>query len=270
MHFVMEKQTKTYFIIGTVIFTLLLGFWYVKTYARSVPPMRTFSVQGEGKVVAIPDIALISFSVLTEGGKDLAVLQKENTEKGNKIIAFLKKSGVESKDIQTEIYTITPRYQNYSCDVRILSSGTLRPDDSEACPPPDIVGYSVYQQVSVKVRDFHAAGAIVSGIVAEGANNVSGPNFTIDEPEKLQNEARAKAVANARAKARILASAGGFRLGKPVSIYEGYATPYPMRYALESVKADGMGGDTELPPAPSFEPGSEDIRASVSVTYEIR
>ena len=266
----MEKHLKSYFIIGTVVFALLLGFWYVKTYARSVPPMRTFSVQGEGKVVAIPDVALISFSVLTEGGKDLAALQKENTEKGNKIIAFIKKSGVESKDIQTESYTITPRYENYTCGIRILESGMLRPDGEEVCPPPAIVGYSVYQQISVKVRDLGAAGAIVSGVVTEGANNVSGPNFTIDEPEKLQNEARAKAVANARTKARILARAGGFRLGKPVSIYEGYATPYPMRYALESAKADGIGGDMEVALAPTFEPGSEDIRASVSMTYEIR
>lgn len=265
----MEKQTKTYFIVGTVIFAMLLGFWYVKTYARSVPPMRTFSVQGEGKVAAIPDIALISFSVLTEGGKDLAALQKENTEKGNNVIAFLKKSGVENKDIQTQSYTITPRYENYACDIRILSSGAPRPDGGEACPPPDIVGYSVYQQVSVKVRKLSDAGTIVSGVVGEGANNVSGPNFTIDEPETLQNEARAKAIANARAKARTLASAGGFRLGKPVSIYEGYATPYPARFALESAKVDGMGGDMALP-APTFEPGSEDIRATVSVTYEIR
>ncbi|MBI1998908.1 MAG: SIMPL domain-containing protein [Parcubacteria group bacterium] len=257
----MEKKTKIYLIVIVAATIVLIGFWYVKTYARSVPPMRTFSVQGEGKVVAIPDIALISFSVLTEGGKDLTALQKENTEKGNLIIKFLKENKVADKDIKTQSYRITPRYQNYSCGGLI--------GNTEPCPPSEIVGYSVFQEISVKVRDLGAAGSIVLGVVEKGANNVSGPNFTIDEPETLQNEARAEAIANARVKAKILARAGGFRLGRPVSIYEGYATPFPVRYALESAKADGMGGDMALP-APSFEPGSEDIRASVSVTYEIR
>src|SRR3989344_5441892 len=118
----MEKKTKTYLIVAIIASALLLGFWYVKTYARSVPPMRTFSVQGEGKVVAIPDIALISFSVLTEGGKDLAALQKENTEKGNLVITFLKENKVADKDIKTESYRITPRYQSYSCG-SILGGG---------------------------------------------------------------------------------------------------------------------------------------------------
>jgi len=261
----MEYKLKNYLqetIVVVLIFASLLGFWHMKTYARSVPPVRTFSVQGEGEVVAIPDIALISASIVTEGGKDLGALQKENTEKGNRVIAFLKENGVDKKDIKTQSYSISPRYQNYSCGAEFFGT-------SEPCPPSEIVGYSIRQEIVVKVRDLGSAGSLVSGVVAGGANTVSGPTFTIDEPELLQNEARAKAVANARAKAVMLARAGGFRLGKPVSIYEGYATPFPVRYALDS-KAEGMGGDMEALPLPSFEPGSEDIRASVSVTYEIR
>ncbi len=257
----MEKY-KYHFIVGATVIVLALGFWHMKTYARSIPPVRTFSVQGEGEVVAIPDIALISLSVLTEGGKDLAALQKENTEKGNALTAFLKENGVEKKDIKTQSYSINPRYQNYSCGGQFLGS-------AEPCPPSEIVGYSIFQEIVVKVRDLSAAGSLVSGVVAKGANTVSGPNFTIDEPLTLQNEARAKAVANARAKAYALAKAGKFRLGKPISIFEGYATPFPVRYSLESAKAGGMGGDMAIP-APDFEPGSEDIRASVSITYEIR
>ena len=256
----MEKY-KYHFVIGATVIVLALGFWHMKTYARSVPPVRTFTVQGEGKVIAIPDIALVSLSILTEGGKDLAALQKENTEKGNAIIAYLKESGVDKKDIQTQSYRISPRYQNYSCGGQLLGS-------AEPCPPSEIVGYAIFQEITVKVRDLSAAGSLVSGVVAQGANTVSGPDFTIDEPEMLQNEARAKAVASARVKAFAMAKAGGFRLGKPVSIYEGYATPFPVRYALDS-KAEGMGGDMAFP-APAFEPGSEDISATVSVAYEIR
>ena len=256
----MEKY-KYHFIVGVTVIVLALGFWYMKTYARSVPPIRTFSVQGEGEVVTIPDIALISFSILTEGGKDLAALQKENTEKGNAITAFLKENGVEKKDIKTQSYRISPRYQNYSCGSQLIGS-------AEPCPPSLIVGYSIFQEIVVKVRNLGTAGSLVSEVVAKGANTVSGPSFTIDEPDTLQNEARAKAVANARAKAYVLARAGGFRLGKPISIYEGYATPFPVRFSLLG-KGGDMGGE-EVLPAPEFEPGSEDIRATVSITYEIR
>src|SRR3989344_3138244 len=159
----MEKKTKTYLIVAIIASALLLGFWYVKTYARSVPPMRTFSVQGEGKVIAIPDIALISFSVLTEGGKDLAALQKENTEKGNLIIAFLKENKVADKDIKTERYRITPRWENYSCGGLLLGM-PVQTGGGEPCPPSEIVGYSVFQAISVKVRDLSSAGALVAGV----------------------------------------------------------------------------------------------------------
>ena len=257
----MEKHTKEYAVVALVLVFAVLGFWYVKSYARSIPPMRTFSVQGEGEVTAIPDIALVSLTILTEGGKDLAALQKENTEKGNRVIAFLKESDIESKDIKTETYQISPRYQNYSCGANIY--GVVEP-----CPPSEIVGYSIYQSIAVKVRDLNKAGSIVSGVVAQGANTVSGPNFTIDEPEKLQNEARAKAMTSAKTRAQILAKAGGFSLGKPVSISEGYTMPYATRFALDA-KGEGMGGDMPAP-APSFEPGSEKLTASISVTYEIK
>ena len=222
--------------------------------------MRTFSVQGEGKVVAIPDIALVSYSVLTEGGKNLSELQTINTKSGNDIVAFLKQSGVDKKDIKTTSYRITPRYQRYSCTRPLLGG-------SEPCPPPEIVGYTIKQDTLVKIRELGGAGEIIAGIVEKGANTVTGPNFTIDEPEELKNEAREKAILNARKKARSIARAGGFRLGKPVSINEsGGFSISPRFFSVESSVTDSIG----ISPAPSIEPGSEDIVANITITYEIR
>lgn len=230
-------------------------FWYVSAYSRSVVPERTFTVSGEGKVVAVPDIAQLLLGVLTEGGKNLADLQKENTEKANKAIAFLKEQGVDQKDIKTEYYNISPRYRQIPCPAPLTPLIRPCPESSE------IIGYVISQNISVKVRDLKKAGDILAGAVSQGANTVSGPNFTVDDPVKLQNEAREKAIKQAREKAKSMAKAGGFRVGRLISIQEGFYGP-PIIYGLEA-----RGGTV---PAPSLEPGSQEVVITVTLSYEIR
>ena len=74
-----------------------------------------FRFQPKGRITTIPDVAQFSFSVKTEGGKNIADLQKENTEKTNQSIEFVKANGVETKDIKTTNYSLEPRYQYYNC-----------------------------------------------------------------------------------------------------------------------------------------------------------
>ncbi len=238
---------------GLFFLFIIAVFWYVSAYSRSVVPERIFTVSGEGKVVAAPDIAQLSIGVLTEGGKNLAELQKQNTEKINRIISYLKEQGIDQKDIKTEYYNISPRYQYFSCPPVPLGF-EFRP-----CPPSGIIGYSISQSVSVKIRDLDKTGGIISGVVEQGANTVSGPNFTIDDPVALQNKAREEAIKQAREKAKSIAKAGGFRIGKLISIQEGFSGP-PIIYGLE---AKGGAG-------PSIEPGSQDILVAVTLIYEIK
>ena len=94
---------KNYFssVKAFLLFLFIVAvFWYVSAYSRSVVPERTFTVSGEGKVVAVPDIAQLSVGVLTEGGENLTDLQKQNTEKINLIISYLKEQGIDQKDIK--------------------------------------------------------------------------------------------------------------------------------------------------------------------------
>ena len=91
----MTTQIKNYLGIAIIISIIIFvfSFWnFTNSYSKSIEPssFRSFSVSGEGKVVAVPDIAQFTFSVITEGGKNLTVLQKENTEKTNKAISFVK------------------------------------------------------------------------------------------------------------------------------------------------------------------------------------
>lgn len=236
---------------------IIAVFWYVNAYSRSVVPERTFTVSGEGKIVAVPDIAQLSIGVLTEGGKNLTDLQKQNSEKINKIISYLKEQGINEKDIKTEYYNISPRYQSTPCPVYLQTY----PEIIRPCSPgsPEIIGYSISQNLSVKVRDLSKAGNILGGAVERGANTVYGPNFTIDDPVGLQNQAREEAFKQAREKAKTMAKAGGFRVGKLVSINEGFSGP-PIIYGLE---AKGGAG-------PSIEPGSQEIIVIITLTYEIK
>jgi len=242
-----------------VLVSVAIGF-YVYAYSRSTEPtsFRSFTVSGNGKIVAVPDVAEFSFSVITEGGTDIATLQKTNTEKINAAIKFVKEKGTKEKDIKTEGYNISPRYQYSNCI------------GGQVCPPPEISGYSVQQSVLVKVRDFGMAGDIIAGVVKNGANSVSQLSFTIDDKTAVENEARAEAIDKAKVKAKILAKVGGFRLGRLLSIEEVGTPSDPSPYY-----AYGMGGGNEMmknvaAPAPVIEPGSQEVNITMNLQYEIR
>lgn len=118
----------------------------------------------------------------------------------------------------------------------------------------------------VKIRTLNKAGDIVAGIVQEGANTVSGPSFTIDDPSELEQKAREEAMEKAGEKARSIAKAGGFRIGKLISVQEGVSFPQPIfaeRFAI--AKGGDFGGS-----APEIEPGSQEIKVNVTLSYEIK
>ena len=256
----MTEKIKNYLGVAIIISILILAIsaWsYVNSYSKVIEPgsFRSFSVSGEGKVVAVPDVAEFDFSVITEGGKNIATLQKENTEKMNKAIAFIKSKGVDAKDIKTQNYSLTPRYQYFDCS-----------KVGGVCPPPKIVGYTVTQNVDVKVRDFAKLGDLLSGVVESGANSVSGLSFTVDDSTKIESEARAKAITEAKEKARSVAEAGGFRLGRLISIEESGQPPIIPFYKYAPLPY-GAGGDVA---SPEIEPGSQDVVVNVMMRFEIQ
>jgi uncharacterized protein len=239
----MDKTLKITIIVGILIFSFSV-LWFVYEYSKSRPELRTFSVLGEGKEVVVPNIAEIRIGVISEG-LDLTMLQKENSEKMNRIINFLKEKGIDEKDIQTENYSVTPKY-----------------DYSKS--PYRIVGYTISQDLRVKIRDLSKIGEILSQALNYGANNVSGPNFTVDDKEVYLEKAREKAIRNAKEKAEKIAKIAGFRLGKIISIIE--SSPFePIPVML---KESGAGGP--LISQPQIEPGSQEIKVQVNITFEIK
>ncbi|MCL5006910.1 MAG: SIMPL domain-containing protein [Patescibacteria group bacterium] len=235
-------------------FAVVIGiFVFLNYYSQSVEINRTFSASGTGEAVGIPNVAQVTASVLTQGGKDIASLQSQNSQKANNIISFLQSQGVERKDIQTQSYNLEPRYTYYSCAA-----------SSASCPPPTITGYTITQAIQIKIRDFSKIGGILTGVVADGANTISQLSFTTDSSSTLalEDQARGEAITKAQERAQAIAKEAGFRLGRLIAVnvvYSGEQPPVPI-YNL---------GAAPSAVTPNIQPGSEKITATATLTYEI-
>ncbi|MCL5782224.1 MAG: SIMPL domain-containing protein [Patescibacteria group bacterium] len=235
----------------------------------------TISVDGTGDAVAMPDVATFSFSV-QETAKTVADAQKAATDKINNALKVVRDAGIADKDINTLSYNINPHYeyQNAVCSYELtpVSSGVAVSSLQVAspvryCPPGKSVltGYEVSQTIQVKVRDLSKAGSIFTSIGSLGVQNVDSLTFSVDQPETVKAEARAKAITDARSKAQILAKQLGVSLKRITSYYES-SGPYPI-YGM-GVKAMAAT-DSVAAPSPEIPAGEQKVTSNVSITYEI-
>lgn len=205
------------------------------------------SIVGEGKVIGVPDIANIQLGYSIEK-PTVAAAQKDNSDKMNAMIDKLKKDfKIDAKDIQTANYFISPQYD--------WNNGrqTLR-------------SYLVSQNLNVKLRQMDKVSSIIEAAGLSGLNQVGNLSFAIDNPEKLKEEARAKALAQAKEKAEALSKVVGVKLGKIISFSESANQPGPIfgDYAMSEKVGLGGGGA-----APAVEAGSNEIIIIATVEYEI-
>ena len=223
-----------------------------------LPPTNTISVSGYGEAFGAADIATFTFSVVSEKST-VAAAQTEATNKINAITKYLTDADVDKKDIQTTDYSVYPQYDYQT---QVCAAGVYCPGGKQV-----LRGYQVRQTTTVKVRDIAKAGDLLTGVGSKGATEVSGLQFVFDDPNKLQDDARGKAIADAKGKADELAKQLGVRLVRVVSFNEnGGGYPGPMYYKADS--ALGVGGGT--PASPEISVGQNKVTSNVSVTYEIR
>lgn len=222
-------------------------------------PINMVTVEGTGEVSLVPDVAQITFSV-TESAASVAAAQEAATKKTDAALEGIKKLGVDDKDVKTLSYNVSPKYEyNTPCGPGMV------------CPmvtgTPRIVGYDVSQTIEVRVRDTAKASDVLAALGSVGVQNISGPNFMVDDEDAAKAEARGKAIEEARAKAKVLAKQLGVSLGDVVSYSEGGMYGEPMMYS-----AMGKGGmmDARAESAPSLPTGENKTTVTVSVTYEIR
>jgi uncharacterized protein YggE len=178
----------------------------------------------------------------------------------NDIIAYLGEAGVAEADIATSNYNLSPRYRwvEEVCVPGSVCRGGERVID----------GYEVSQSVTVKVRDLEQSGALISGVGQRGSTNVSSLQFTIDDPDSLEAEARALAIADAQAKAAVLAEELGVRIVKMTGFWEENQGGYPVEPYMMARSEMGMGGDMAV--APSMPVGEDEITSRVNISYEVK
>lgn len=211
-------------------------------------PPATISVNGEGEVSAVPDIASLSFGVQTGRQKTAQAAMEQLSTKMNAVIDAIKDEGIEEKDIRTQSLSLHPSY------------------DWEEGKRIDR-GFEANQNLRVKVRDLEKIGTVLTAATSAGANQAGGVSFTIDDPDELRAQARAEAIADAEEKAHVLAKDLGVALGKLKGFHEGggYA-PAPMYERAMSMDAGYGGGIEESIPVPA---GEQEVRVNVSLTYEV-
>ncbi|WP_404367086.1 SIMPL domain-containing protein [Sphingomonas sp. MMS24-J45] len=186
------------------------------------PDGTLLDVSAEGHTTRVPDVATIRAGVTTQGQTAAAALA-ENSARMTRVLAALKKAGVAVRDIRTANVSLSPQY---------------RYADGQA---PVITGYQASNSVSVRFRDIAKSGAILDVLVGEGANQIDGPNLSIDQPDAALDEARVSAVKIARARAELYAKAAGLTVARIVSISESGsndgASPAPPLVFMARAKA---------------------------------
>ena len=209
--------------------------------AQTAPPA-AISVTGEASVSVPPDLALIDGGVTSEAKTAREASEANNTAMG-KVLLALKAAGIEEKDVQTARLSLQPQ------------------GAPSRAGPSAIVGYRASNRVTIRVRDVSKVAGVVDTLVGAGANEIGGINFMVSQASKLLDEAREKAVEDARRKAEIYAKAAGVALGAPLSVSEeGSPGPRPFRKM-----AAGMAASA----APVAQ-GEETLTVIVSVSWAIK
>jgi uncharacterized protein len=203
-------------------------------------------VSADGTSTRTPDLAIIQAGVVTQHATAGEAMQ-QNSARMSTVLAALRRAGVAERDVQTSSIVLSPQYRYAENQ------------------PPVITGYQASNQVTVRFRDIAKSGTILDALVREGANNISGPNLTIDKPEAALDEARTKAVAAARARADLYAKAAGLRVDRILSISEGGAMPPPMPMML--ARAERFSADKA---ETQIAPGEQELRVSLSVRFLLK
>ena len=161
------------------------------------------TVNGEGAVDSVPDMATITMGVTSEA-RTAAEAMRQTSQATAAVLERLKAAGVADRDMQTRDLSLSPVWDN-----RGSSSA------------PKIVGFQADNTVLVRVRALDALGGILDEVIESGANRFQGLTFGLQEPGPALDEARRLAVADAMRKAGLLAGAAGLELGAVLELNEG-------------------------------------------------
>ena len=201
-------------------------------------------ITATGEATRVPDVAVISAGVVSRAATAVAAMD-DAAGRMDRVRSALKRAGIADRDIQTSTVSLNPEY---------------RYPENQA---PQLTGYTASNEVTVRFRDMRSSGKILDALVAQGANQINGPNLTIDKPEAALDEARANAVAIGRARAELYARSLGMRVVRLVSVSEngGYAAPPP---APPPPMMMARAASTKI------DPGEQKLQVSLAMVFELQ
>lgn len=207
---------------------------------------RTISVSGQASVVAQPDIARISMTVV-ERNESLGAAQQVVSDVSGRVLALFDELKIDRKQIDSTGVVIRPDYRW-----------------NRAAEEQELIGYIVERRIMVELRDMEKLGTLIERAVRAGINQMSPPAFDHTDRAGLQRRALADAVRDARANADAMAAAAGARVGAVINMHSGGRAPEP-RPMLRAMAADSMVESA----AETYVPGEMRFEAGVNIVYEI-
>lgn len=230
-----------------ILAALALSGCQTKVVTSEAGTLNTVTASGEGKQVAAPDEAEMSFGVTAQGTNAEETLA-EASKKSDAIVEAVKEAGIPEDDIQTAGVNLSPEYDYKSSEV------------------PRIVGYQASVQVRVTVRDITKVGDVINAASAAGATDMSGPSFMLSEDSEARSAAIEDAVADAKARAETMAAAAGKSVGEVISLAES-GINVPVLYGTQRALGDSVAAAEA---APEIQTGTLDVTANVTVVFELK
>jgi len=240
----MEHTKHPKFILSVLGIAAVTAIVIVALVREPFPePEQQFSVTGEGRVTVAPDVAVVRVGFATQPKVSAAEAVKENTFIMNRVLAVVADAGIKREDVKTVNYTLTPQYEY--------------PDGRQR-----LLGYVASQDAQIKIRDLAKVGEVIAAATSAGANQVSDIQFTLENPEAAQAEARQKAIAKAQGKAETISRDAGLRLEKLINIFESEPPIIP------GPVFGGRGGEALGGPVP-VQQGMYEVVSQVTLVYEV-
>ena len=174
----------------------------------SIQPETTITLMGRGSIEQPPDVAMINVGVQVEA-KTAAEAMAQQATNMNGVFASVKAAGIADRDMLTGDMSLNPAYE-YPNNAR-----------------PHLTGYQASNSITIKVRQLDTLGKTLDAVVKGGGNTINGISFSVDQPDKFQNEARVEAIKDAAAKAELYAKAVGYKVKRIVTISEQEFYPQP-------------------------------------------
>jgi uncharacterized protein YggE len=230
---------------GLAIFALML-LLVSSAHAQSGTPQPrkpSITVSGEAVIAVEPDQAQIDIGVVTQA-RSAPEASKENADRLARVLAEVKKQLGKGDEVKTSAYSLTPTY-------RYPQGGK-----------PEIVGYTASNTLRIKTTDLTLVSRLIDSAMQAGANNIHRLVFTLKDELAAQLDALRMASARAKTKAEAIAASQGLKIVRIAAINEGERMVQP-------IFRQTMAGRAEAQAATPVEPGTVEVRSTVSMTVEV-